>query len=65
MSLYYQLKSNLTSRCVTERYGPTIHRGNMTCCLRAPNSNTSNRVNINGRFVRGFVGIEPLIIVTA
>ena len=25
----------------------------------------SNRVNVNGRFVRGFVGIEPLIIVTA
>lgn len=25
----------------------------------------SNRVNVNGRFVRGFVGIEPLIIVSA
>ena len=25
----------------------------------------SNRVNAKGRFVRGFVGIEPLIIVTA
>ena len=25
----------------------------------------SNRVNAKGSFVRGFVGIEPLIIVTA
>ena len=38
MSLYYQLKSNLTLRCVTERYGPPIHCGNMICCLRAPKS---------------------------
>lgn len=32
MNLYDQLKSNLTPRCVTERYGPPIHRGNMICC---------------------------------
>ena len=32
MNLYDQLKSNLTPRCVTERYGPPIHRGDMICC---------------------------------
>lgn len=32
MNLYDQLKSNLTPRCVTERYGPPIHQGNMICC---------------------------------
>ena len=32
MNLYDQLKSNLTPRYVTERYGPPIHRGNMICC---------------------------------
>lgn len=32
MNLYDQLKSNLTPRCVTEHYGPPIHRGNMICC---------------------------------
>lgn len=32
MNLYDQLKSNLTPRCVTERYGPPIHRGEMICC---------------------------------
>lgn len=32
MNLYDQLKSNLTPRCVTERYGPPIHHGDMICC---------------------------------
>lgn len=32
MNLYDQLKSNLTPRCVTEHYGPPVHRGNMICC---------------------------------
>ena len=32
MNLYDQLKSNLTPRCVTERYGPPIPRGSMICC---------------------------------
>ena len=32
MNLYDQLKSNLPPRCVTERYGPPIHRGDMICC---------------------------------
>lgn len=32
MNLYDQLKIHLTPRCVTERYGPPIHRGDMICC---------------------------------
>lgn len=32
MNLYDQLKTHLTPRCVTERYGPPIHRGDMICC---------------------------------
>ena len=32
MNLYDQLKSDITPRCVTERYGPPIHRGDMICC---------------------------------
>lgn len=32
MNLYDQLKTQLTPRCVTERYGPPVHRGNMICC---------------------------------
>ena len=32
MNLYDELKSNPTPRCVKERYGPPIHRGDMICC---------------------------------
>ena len=32
MNLCDKLKIHLTPRCVTERYGPPIHRGNMICC---------------------------------
>ena len=32
MNLYDKLKIHLTPRCVTERYGPPIHHGNMICC---------------------------------
>lgn len=32
MNLYEQIKTQLTPRCVAERYGPQIHRGNMICC---------------------------------
>lgn len=32
MNLYEQIKSSLTPRCIAERYGPQIHRGNMICC---------------------------------
>lgn len=32
MNLYDQLKTHLAPRCVTERYGPPIHRGDMICC---------------------------------
>lgn len=32
MNLYEQIKTQLTPRCVAERYGLSIHRGDMTCC---------------------------------
>ena len=32
MNLYEQIKSSLTTRSVTERYGPPIRRGDMICC---------------------------------
>ena len=32
MNLYDKLKIHLTPRCVTERYGPPIHHGDMICC---------------------------------
>lgn len=32
MNLYDKSKIHLTPRCVTERYGPPIHRGDMICC---------------------------------
>lgn len=32
INLYEQIKAQLTPRCVTERYGAPIHRGNMICC---------------------------------
>ena len=32
MNLYEQIKTHITPKHVTERYGPPIHRGNMICC---------------------------------
>lgn len=32
MNLYEQLKNQLTPKHVTERYGTSIHRGDMICC---------------------------------
>lgn len=32
MNLYEQIKTKLTPRCIAERYGPQIHRGDMICC---------------------------------
>lgn len=32
MNLYEQIKTHITPKHVTERYGPPIHRGDMICC---------------------------------
>ena len=32
MNLYEQIKTHITSKHVTERYGPPVHRGDMICC---------------------------------
>lgn len=32
MNLYEQIKTHITPKHVTERYGSLIHRGNMICC---------------------------------
>ena len=32
MNLYEQIKNQLTPKHVTERYGTSIHRGDMICC---------------------------------
>lgn len=32
MNLYEQIKTHITPKLVTERYGPQIHRGDMICC---------------------------------
>lgn len=32
MNLYEQIKTHITPKLVTERYGPPIHRGDMICC---------------------------------